>query len=68
MKLPNRIIIVLFIAACIGVLSWSTRHYYGKYQQEQKRASIAEDSLKVANATITGIQQQQQQNADLDAR
>ncbi|EBV5082419.1 lysis protein [Salmonella enterica subsp. enterica serovar Minnesota] len=64
MKLPNRIIIVLFIAACIGVLSWSTRHYYGKYQQEQKRASIAENRLKVANATITDMQTRQR---DVDA-
>lgn len=68
MKLPHRILIVLFFAACIGALGWSASHYYDKYRQEQKRADSAENSLRLANATITDMQVRQRDVAALDAR
>lgn len=68
MKLPHQIIIVLFCAACIGALGWSASYYHGKYQQEQERADTAENSLNLANATITDMQVRQRDVAALDAR
>lgn len=68
MKLPSQIIIVLFFAACIGALGWSASYYHDKYRQEQERADTAENSLKLANATITDMQVRQRDVAELDAR
>lgn len=68
MKLPNQITIVLLCAVCIGALGWTASHYHGKYQQEQKRADSAEQSLKLASATIIDMQVRQRDVAELDAR
>lgn len=47
---------------------WGVIHYHGKYQQEQKRADTAEQSLKLANATIKDMQTRQRDVAALDAK
>ncbi|WP_234293194.1 lysis protein [Klebsiella aerogenes] len=52
----------------LSTLGWLVNHYYGKYQQAQKRAKTAEHSLKLANATITDMQTRQRDVAALDAK
>lgn len=57
--------VIICLIVCLG---WLVNHYYGKYQQAQKRAETAEHSLKLANATITEMQTRQRDVAALDAK
>ncbi|WP_316515055.1 lysis protein [Klebsiella aerogenes] len=56
------------VIVVLSTLGWLVNHYYGKYQQAQKRAETAEHSLKLANATITDMQTRQRDVAALDAK
>ncbi|HAW5515054.1 TPA: lysis protein [Escherichia coli] len=57
---------VLIVA--LSTMGWLANHYHGKFLQEQKRADTAEQSLKLANATITDMQVRQRDVAALDAK
>lgn len=56
------------VIVALSTMGWLVSHYHGKYQQEQKRADTAEQSLKLANATITDMQVRQRDVAALDAK
>ncbi|MEQ5055359.1 lysis protein [Klebsiella michiganensis] len=56
------------VIVALSTMGWLANHYHGKYQQEQKRADTAEQSLKLANATITDMQVRQRDVAALDAK
>ncbi|WPR95576.1 lysis protein [Klebsiella aerogenes] len=56
------------VIVVLSTLGWLVNHYYGKYQQAQKRAETAEHSLNLANATITDMQTRQRDVAALDAK
>lgn len=57
---------VLIVA--LSTMGWLANHYHGKFLQEQERADTAEQSLKLANATITDMQTRQRDVAALDAK
>ncbi|AYZ20349.1 lysis protein [Klebsiella sp. FDAARGOS_511] len=56
------------VIVALSTMGWLVNHYHGKYLQEQKRADTAEQSLKLANATITDMQVRQRDVAALDAK
>jgi prophage endopeptidase len=56
------------VIVALSTMGWLANHYHGKYLQEQKRADTAEQSLKLANATITDMQVRQREVAALDAK
>lgn len=56
------------VIVVLSTLGWLVNHYYGKYQQAQKRAETAEHSLKLANEIITDMQTRQRDVAALDAK
>lgn len=56
------------VIVALSTMGWLANHYHGKYLQEQKRADTAEQSLKLANATITDMQVRQRDVAALDAK
>ena len=57
---------VLIVA--LSTMGWLANHYHGKFLQEQERADTAEQTLKLANATITDMQTRQRDVAALDAK
>lgn len=56
------------VIVALSTMGWLANHYHGKFLQEQKRADTAEQSLKLANATITDMQVRQRDVAALDAK
>ncbi|HID4048083.1 TPA: lysis protein [Pluralibacter gergoviae] len=68
MTLRYRLIALTVLAAFIAGILWSAAHYHGKYQDEKKRADAAEQSLSLANTTITDMQVRQRDVAALDAK
>ncbi|WP_436799165.1 lysis protein [Klebsiella oxytoca] len=56
------------VIVALSTMGWLANHYHGKYLQEQKRADTAEQSLKLANATITDMQVRQRDVAALDTK
>lgn len=56
------------VIVALSTMGWLVNHYHGKYQQAQERAEIAEQSLKLANDTITDMQTRQRDVAALDAK
>lgn len=68
MKLPNRIIIVLLCAVCIGGLGWAVNHYRDNAIEYKRQRDEKVQALKLANATITDMQVRQRDVAALDAR
>ncbi len=68
MKLRYQLLIAVFVASLAGGLVWVAMHYHGKYLDEQQRADTAEQSLGLANATITDMQTRQRDVAALDAK
>lgn len=68
MSLRYKAVIAAFLLAALGALVWSAGHYHDKYQAEKKRAEAAEQSLVLANATITDMQTRQRDVAALDAK
>ncbi len=68
MKLRYQLLIALFVVSLAGGLVWAALHYHGKYLDEQQRADTAEQSLGLANATITDMQTRQRDVAALDAK
>lgn len=56
------------VIVALSTMGWLANHYHYKYLQEQKRADTAEQSLKLANATITDMQVRQREVAALDAK
>ncbi|MBZ7304677.1 lysis protein [Klebsiella oxytoca] len=56
------------VIVALSTMGWLANHYHYKYLQEQKRADTAEQSLKLANATITDMQVRQHDVAALDAK
>ncbi|EMH4161642.1 lysis protein [Pluralibacter gergoviae] len=61
-------VLLAFVVTLIGGIAWSAAHYHEKYQTEKKRAEAAEQSLNLANATITDMQTRQRDVAELDAK
>lgn len=61
-------IVCAVVIVALSTMGWLANHYHGKYLQEQKRADTAEQSLKLANATITDMQVRQRDVAALDAK
>ncbi|HBM3057529.1 lysis protein [Klebsiella oxytoca] len=61
-------IVCAVVIVALSIIGWLANHYHGKYQQEQKRADTAEQSLKLANETITNMQARQHEIAALDAK
>lgn len=68
MTLRYRLIALAVLAAFIAGILWAAAHYHEKYQDEKKRADAAEQSLSLANATITDMQVRQRDVAALDAK
>lgn len=68
MKLPHRIIIVLFCAACIGALGWTANHYRENAIEYKKQRDEKSRQLKLANVTITDMQTRLRDVAALDAK
>jgi len=68
MKIHYQIIIFAFTVSVLGGIVWSASHYHDKYQAEKKRADDAEQSLSLANSTITDMQTRQRDVAALDAK
>ena len=58
-------LIVPGVILLLALVSWFS---YGSYQSEKKRADDAEQSLSLANATITDMQTRQRDVAALDAK
>lgn len=67
-ELVKRYWLQLVVMVLIAALASSASYYHDKYRQEQERADTAENSLKLANATITDMQVRQRDVAALDAR
>ena len=63
-----KVLLAVFVASLAGGRVWSANHYSNKYQAEKARADAAEQSLKLANATITDMQTRQRDVAALDAQ
>ena len=63
-----KVLLIVFVASLAGGLVWSANHYSSKYHTEKKRADNAEQSLSLANATITDMQTRQREVAALDAK
>lgn len=55
-------------AILISAPWWAVIHFHSKYQQEQKRADDAEQSLELANDTIIDMKTRQRNFAALDAK
>ncbi|MDU2019778.1 lysis protein [Leclercia adecarboxylata] len=68
MKIHYRIIIFALAVSVLGGIIWSASHYHDKYQTERLRADAAEQSLVLANTTITDMQTRQRDVAALDAK
>ncbi len=68
MKIHYRIIIFALAVSVLGGGIWSASHYHDKYQTERLRADAAEQSLVLANTTITDMQTRQRDVAALDAK
>ena len=58
----------LIFPAVMLILSLVAWYYHGEYQGEKKRADDAEQSLSLANATISDMQTRQRDVATLDAK
>ena len=58
----------LIFPAVMLILSLVAWYYHGEYQGEKKRADDAEQSLSLANATISDMQTRQRDVAALDAK
>ena len=61
-------IVCAVVIVALSIIGWLANHYHCKYQREQKRADTAEQSLKLANETITNMQTRQHEIAALDAK
>ncbi|WBM69145.1 lysis protein [Buttiauxella sp. WJP83] len=68
MKLSYQLLIAAFVISLAGGLVWSANHYHTKYQDEKHRADKTDQSLTLANQTISDMQIRQRDVAALDAK
>ncbi|ECS1119951.1 lysis protein, partial [Salmonella enterica] len=65
-RITTGVIVSLLIAA--AALAWTTNHYHGNAVKYKGQRDTATHNLKLANETISDMQQRQRDVAALDAK